>query len=215
MTVRIRTTLIALLAAAALCLPPAANAAEPAVRNGVGEGAPTPRAATTSTSTRQLITFDTGTSPCVFNQTSPLRDRYAGLGVTMRGPTDTTGGAVVDQCGDFGFSARSGAEFLGFNVPASYADVPEHFHFSALQRTVQMFANNGRGLGVSAYTLTGYRAGEIVVRRTFWTTTTRTSTPEWVLLRVYAHAGMDTVTLTATTPDGAFGIDDLKYTALG
>jgi hypothetical protein len=54
-------------------------------------------------------------SPCIFNDTNPLRDEYAGQGIRFRGPTSLDGGASLDQCGSFGVNARSGVDFLAFN----------------------------------------------------------------------------------------------------
>lgn len=210
MAFRTPAAVASLVAAAVLALPAAAQAAEPGMRNGVGSSATPERTGTVSasTSTRHFITFDTGTSPCGFDSTSPLRDRYAGLGVTMRGPTTTTGGAVLDDCSGFGVRARSGREFLAFNIDFSYADTPEQFRFSERQRAVQMYAANGSE-GTATYALTGWRAGTIVARTSVTTTTTG-----WVLVRVVAAEGMDRVTFRATTPDGSFVVDDLQYTSL-
>ena len=53
--------------------------------------------------------------PCAFNQTVALSNQYAGLGVIFAGPSGNDGGAVLDQCGNFGINARSGTNFLAFN----------------------------------------------------------------------------------------------------
>ncbi len=188
----------------------AANAANAGNRNGVGPVASPDTVSTSgSTSVRSLITFDTGTAPCLFDETAPLRDEYADLGVRFRGATSSTGGAVLNECGSFGVRAHSGQEFLAFNA-LTYATDPQRISFSSLQRSVQMYVANGFGPGPSRYTLTGWRQG-LVVARTSITTTVR----GWVLIRVAQFRGMDRVTLTASVPDGdTFVVDDLQLNAL-
>ena len=65
-----------------------------------------PAAATT-------IDFETG-APCLFNQTSPLGNEYAGQGVTFSGVGAARGGSILDQCSNFGIDAHSGVDFLAF-----------------------------------------------------------------------------------------------------
>jgi hypothetical protein len=48
-------------------------------------------------------------------QTSQLTDRYADLGVLFSG-VGALGGSILNQSGSFGFSARSGTDFLAFNT---------------------------------------------------------------------------------------------------
>ena len=90
-----------------------------------------------------------------------------------------------------------------------YAVTPEHIRFNALQRSVQMYVANGRGAGTLTYRFIGWRNNSIVVRTSIATTVTG-----WVLIRVADAGGIDKVTLRATTPDGAFVVDDLQYTSL-
>jgi hypothetical protein len=196
--------------AACVVTPAFAEASAPALQNGVGAVAwPSPgTTARVDTSTRYFITFDTGTSPCGFAATKPLRDEYAGLGVHFYGPTASSGGAVLNQCANFGVSARTGEEFLAFNT-ATYAVTPERIRFDALQKSVQIYVANGRGAGQSTFTLVGWRGRNIVAR-----TSTTTTVTGWLLIRIAAAAGMDKVVLKAKTPDGAFVADDLQYTTI-
>ena len=200
-----------LLTLGAFLIPTSAQGAESRVRNGVGANAQAAdRSATTiDTSTRHFITFDTGTSPCAFDSTAadPLRGQYSGLGVRFRGPTASTGGAILNQCANFGIRARTGQEFLAFN-DVTYARPPESMLFDRLQRSVQLYVANGSPGGQSTYTLVGWRSGNVVAR-----TSITTDLAGWVLLRV-AASGMDRVTLRAATPDGAFVVDDLQYTSV-
>jgi hypothetical protein len=157
---------------------------------------------------QSFITFDSGSAPCGFDETAPLRDEYAGLGVRFRGATSGTGAAILNDCGGFGVGARTGREFLAFNAE-TYATTPERLRFSKLQRSVQMYVADGNGRGESTYTLTGWRHGTVVAR-----TSITTTMPGWVLIRVAHSDGMGRVTLRANVPDGAFVVDDLQYRSL-
>jgi hypothetical protein len=61
------------------------------------------------------LDFEVAAAPCVFLQTGPLREEYASLGAHFSGPGPLDGGAILDQCGNFGFNAHSGSDFLAFN----------------------------------------------------------------------------------------------------
>src|SRR5215207_9068653 len=74
-------------------------------------------------------------APCGFDQTAPLTELYAMLGVRFSGPAQLQGGAILNECGNFGVPARSGTNFLAFNR-ALYGKDPETIRFDALQRTV-------------------------------------------------------------------------------
>eukprot|EP01084_Bolivina_argentea_P045739 84180_1 len=54
-------------------------------------------------------------SPCIFSSTSPT--------ISLPGVTFNGKGAILNQCGNFGFNARSGDEFFAFNV-GTYATGP-------------------------------------------------------------------------------------------
>ena len=75
-----------------------------------------------------IITFDLDafgnviTAPCNFFQTTALRDLYAPLGVTFAGSGPNDGGAILDQCGNFGVPAFNGTNFLAFNRNAEMQD---------------------------------------------------------------------------------------------
>lgn len=64
------------------------------------------------------ISFDDFAAPCAFvNSSGPLTSRYAAQGVTFAG-IQSNGGAVLDQCGNFGVTGHSSPNFLAFNVVA-------------------------------------------------------------------------------------------------
>ena len=61
------------------------------------------------------INYDDAVAPCLFSQQAPLSNQYAAQGVTFQ----AVGGPameVLDQCGGFSFSARSGNNFLAYNT---------------------------------------------------------------------------------------------------
>src|SRR5215212_1716812 len=110
------------------------------------------------------ITFDTDatgaplSAPCLFQDTVPLTDAYSSLGVHFSGPGELLGGAILNECGNFGLPARSGANFLGFNIQ-TYGQDPETIRFDAPQRTVTIFAgaSEEHGAGSVTFTLVAYR----------------------------------------------------------
>lgn len=93
-----------------------------------------------SVANAQSINFDGTGAPCVFASTSPLSNQYSGQGVLFSG-----GGAILNQCGNFGINARSGTDFLAFNI-GTYATGPEVFSFTNPISAFSIFAgsaNNG------------------------------------------------------------------------
>ena len=84
---------------------------------GIQVGPVTPLPAQTS-SIANLIDFDDVGAPCSFNQTTALREAYATLGVHFDGPALLDGGAILDQCGNFGVTGHSAPNFLAFNTGA-------------------------------------------------------------------------------------------------
>ncbi|MCU0633463.1 MAG: PEP-CTERM sorting domain-containing protein [Gemmatimonadaceae bacterium] len=83
----------------------------------------------------QSINFDNVTAPCNFSQTTALTNLYAGLGVTFGG---TGGGAILNQCGNFGINARSGVNFLAFNTTA-YATGPQEIFLAGVANSFSIF----------------------------------------------------------------------------
>ncbi|HUR26746.1 MAG TPA: hypothetical protein VM509_01055, partial [Planctomycetota bacterium] len=85
------------------------------------------------------VDFELG-APCVFSSGIPLREEFAALGVHFSGPSALDGGAVLDQCGGFGFNGHSGTNFLAFNSNAQMSNggrpiLPEEIRFD--QRCMQ------------------------------------------------------------------------------
>ena len=101
------------------------------------------RAATTTN-------FDDVSAPCNFSSASPLADYYVGQGVTFSG-AGGVGGSILNQCGNFGLTARSGSNFLAFNTNAGTA--AEMISFANAASEVDIYVGAGSS---SSYTLTAY-----------------------------------------------------------
>ena len=49
-----------------------------------------------------------------------MSDEYAEYGVTFEGPGGLDGGAVIDECGNFGVTGQSSPNFLAFNTGGTF-----------------------------------------------------------------------------------------------
>ncbi len=92
-----------------------------------------------------VIDFDGMTQPCLFLNTTRLTTEFAAQGVTFAGPGGNDGGAVIDQCGNFGVADHSSPNFLAFNTIAVLSDGgtpqgPETLTFSPPVDSVQINA---------------------------------------------------------------------------
>lgn len=154
---------------------------------------------------RTEISFDSGTAPCLFDDTQPLTDEYASVGVHFTGPYAGAGGAILNQCGGFGIRARSGKEFLAFNVDLTYGKTPETITFDRPATRVAAFVANG-DVGLATYHLVGKLDGKVVAR-----TVVTARTQAYTGIAVRAARGIDTVVFEATTSDGMFVLDDLSF----
>jgi hypothetical protein len=97
-----------------------------------------------------LIDFDDNSEPCTFLQTKALRTKYAALGVYFDGPAGLDGGAILDECSNFGVSGHSSPNFLAFNTFAVLSDGgvpqgPETIKFAFPVNTVKILAGAGSG----------------------------------------------------------------------
>ena len=68
------------------------------------------------------INFDTTDEPCNFLSTTALRTELWGLGAKFKGKGTLNGGAVLDQCGNFGVTGHSSPNFLAFNCGTALSD---------------------------------------------------------------------------------------------
>jgi len=119
------------------------------VENGVQTGAVSgvPAAGGFEASVPGDIDFDDGTEPCNFSETVALTTEYSGLGVVFSGPGGNDGGAILDQCGNFGVSGYSPPNFLAFNINSSLSNGgiprgPETLTFSVAVDTVAINAGH-------------------------------------------------------------------------
>ncbi len=99
-----------------------------------------------------VIDFDSLPSGCLFNGLTALTTQFSGDGVVFSGPGGNDGGAVIDECGNFGVSGQSSPNFLAFNTGATMADGgipqgPETLTFSPPVNHVQI--NAGQNLAAT------------------------------------------------------------------
>lgn len=113
------------------------------VENGVQTGATSgvPASQGHGESVPGHIDFDDATAPCNFISTIALTSEYAALGVIFGGPDGLDGGAILDECGNFGVSGHSPPNFLAFNVNSTLSNGatpqgPEQISFSQVVDTV-------------------------------------------------------------------------------
>lgn len=105
------------------------------------------------------IDFDDVSAPCEFSSTLPLRTEYLALGVSFRPQRPKDGGAILDECSNFGVTGHSSPNFLAFNAGAGYpgggfARDPELLRFTTPHSHVELKA--GDGFSTGTLTLTGF-----------------------------------------------------------
>jgi hypothetical protein len=155
------------------------------------------------------LSFEDIPASCAFASVNPLRDRYAAA--KFRGASTTAGGAVLDNCANFGIAPRTGSRFLAFNSSSTMSNGgapvgPEKIVLPTRQRSVALWVSqSGFNLGTATFKMVG-RRGSTVVR----TATVTTTTADWVKVQVAAARGITSVTVsTPTEPDGIWLADDL------
>jgi hypothetical protein len=133
------------------------------VENGVqtGVAAGVPAAGGFEASVPGDIDFDDGPKPCTFAETIALTTEYSALGVVFSGPGGNDGGAILDECGNFGVTGHSPPNFLAFNTDANLSSGgiprgPETLTFSV---TVDTVAINGGGDLAGTITLECFDSG--------------------------------------------------------
>jgi hypothetical protein len=153
-----------------------------------------------------VIDFDDLTAPCVFRDTTALRERYSASGVHFSGPGQD-GGAILDMCGGFNVDARSGRNFLAFNRESAMSDGglpadPEIIEFDLLMAYVSVYAAGG--YNEDTFRMDAYdELGGLIDTATVTTQT-------WAELSVSSPAGISRIVLTQTG-DEAFVYDDLSF----
>ena len=153
-------------------------------------------AATTS------IDFEGTGAPCTFADTAPLTNAYAGQGVNFAG-VDGAGASILNQCGGFGFNARSGTDFLAFNLDAGTGQSFD-IVFGSAEDSVSIW---GTSLQAGSLTMEAYDGQHQLI-----TSFSLAASAQWQQLTV-SGANIFSVRLVSTTPVGAF--DDLEFTGNG
>ena len=87
-----------------------------------GETDPVPPSRSIARTADVCIDFDEDEEPCLFASALPLRTKYTALGVTFAGPGPLDGGAILDECGNFGVTGYSSPNFLAFNCWSNLAN---------------------------------------------------------------------------------------------
>ncbi len=170
-------------------------------------------AGVTSGAFATLIDFEGTGAPPFFSETIALRDLYASLGVNFDGPGPLDGGAILNECGNFGVDAFSGTDFLAFNRNSMLMDGgiprdPEEILFDDLQASVSIYAAGGFGNGAT-FRMDAYDQLNQLVD-----TDTVGGAQDWVQLLVSHPGGIARVVLTEIANVQAFVYDDLELFAV-
>ncbi len=152
------------------------------------------------------ITFEElGPQPCGFADTHALSSEYAAVGVLFAGPEPGQGGAILDQCSNFGIDARSGVHFLAFNTSVGYPRWPETVTFTDGAGRVELFASAGFQAGT--VTVDAFDAANNLVE-------TRTVSMSMGLYsQVEVFGDIDHIVISASTT--FLVIDDLSWDVSG
>lgn len=178
------------------------------IQDGVQTGAVAGEPATTGhhESVPGDIDFDDATAPCNFAQTIALTTEYAALGVIFGGPDGLDGGAILDECGNFGVTGHSPPNFLAFNVNSSLQNGatpqgPEQMSFSEVVDTVTINGGHSSSGTITLECFDG--AGASVGMQSI------TGSSALQPLTVSAAGQIDNCWLSFTGPVAVF--DDLTY----
>ena len=157
-------------------------------------------AALPATASATVIDFEGTNAPMLFAETVPLHQQFSAQGVTFAGAS-AIGGAILNYFGGFGFAARSGTDFLAFNIDAGYGP-DERITFSTAQNTVSVFAAS---FETGTVTMTAYDIGGMVLG-----STTVDGSRTWEELTL-THAGISSVVVSSA--NFGWGLDDLSFSA--
>jgi hypothetical protein len=152
---------------------------------------------TASLATATTITFDGTGAPAGFFATTSLTNLYASNGVLFSG-----GGAIVNQSGNFGINARSGTDFLGYNL-LSYATGPLTMTFVANMSEFSIFASGGND--AATFTASFRDASNVLLG----TVIAANTIGNYVQIQS-ALAGIRSVVITTTSVSYVY--DDLSFT---
>lgn len=145
-----------------------------------------------------VVDFDGTGAPGLFAAGAALSDQYAALGLTFSGAT-AVGGSILNQTAEMGFMARSGTDFLAFNVEAGTGS-DERIAFAGAQDTVSIHAAT---FEEGTFTMTAFDgAGNVLGFASL------AASREWQALTLH-HAGIRSVVVASTT--GGWALDDLSF----
>nr|WP_295085780.1 PEP-CTERM sorting domain-containing protein [uncultured Roseateles sp.] len=107
-------------------------------------------AASSAMSGPTTINFDGTGASCYFSGSSQLTSKYAASGVTFSNNTGgAEGGAILNQCGGFGFNAHSGTDFLAYNTSSKGVDDVLTMTFGSAMGSVSIWVADTVGEGAS------------------------------------------------------------------
>jgi hypothetical protein len=96
-----------------------------------------------------VVTFDENAGVCSFNQTQAVNGVVEAVTIRGRFPN---GGAILDECSNFGVSALSSPNFLAFNIGAAYTGgavprLPELFQLPGTYSSISVSLSGGHQPG--------------------------------------------------------------------
>jgi len=147
------------------------------------------------------VNFDDQFAELTFADTVPLTSQYEPLGITFSGavlPEPSVGGSILNEGSGFGFSARSGSNFLAFNVH----DRIENIHF---ENAIGYASIWGASAHSGTFTLNAYNA-----YGTLLDTATANFSSAWTPLSV-ASDGITRLELVGN--NSSYAYDDLYFTS--
>ncbi|MEO6710061.1 MAG: hypothetical protein ABIP42_10830 [Planctomycetota bacterium] len=150
------------------------------------------------------IDFELG-GGCTFAATIPLREEYAPQGLHFTGPSALDGGAILDQCSNFGISPHSGTSFLAFNTISQLSNGgipigPERIHFDQRMTQARVWVGDGSVVSVTMDAFDG----------NFLVGSSSVQTQNWAQLVVSAPGGFTDIVVSSNAAD--FLLDDLSVT---
>ena len=96
------------------------------------------------------IDFDDAAAPCNFASQVPLASQYASQGVSFAAGNGNPF-EVLNQCGNFGFSAHSGSNFLAYNSSITGSTFKAIFTEAMGSASIWPASANGGQLLIEAY----------------------------------------------------------------
>jgi hypothetical protein len=139
-------------------------------------------------------------------------DDYAEFGLGFEGPELLDGGAVLDECSNFGVSGHSAPNFLAFNTSATLSGggqpiAPETILFDTEVIEVQVLAAAGSGSAGGVLTMQAFNASDELVDSTAVALTGE--------MQPVTVSGMDIRRVTVDFDQVTFVLDDLLVRRTG